>query len=162
MKTINSFRTQLRVLLSTIICTLLFISCSDNGINDSELTQEIDATIVINNVGASAWIIEEVNGDGVSTQIDVENAQITLIEGGRYQIVNLGAANHPFELRDAEGTALIAEAGNGSLQNYTPANVVVDRDEDTITFTLTGNLAENVSTYNCQPHPDMIGDILVD
>lgn len=122
---------------------------------------EVNGTITINNVGSSAWVVESIDGEGISADTGVENATITLQEGLRYELVNLGAGNHPFQLRDADGDILIAAAGNGNLQDYEPANVVVDEENGTITFTLTGNLADWVATYNCAPHASMEGDIVV-
>lgn len=121
----------------------------------------VDGTITINNVGASAWVVESIEGEGISADIGVENATITLQEGLRYEIVNLGTGNHPLQLRDGSAEVLVAEAGDGSLQDYEPANVVVDEENGIITFTLTGNLADWVATYNCAPHASMEGDIIV-
>lgn len=125
-------------------------------------SDESDATITINNVGSSAWVIEEIEGEGASADLGEENTPLTLEEDRRYTIVNLGAGNHPFQLRDADGNVLIAAAGNGSIQDYEPANVVVNEDEGSISFTLTGGLAEAVATYNCQPHRAMEGDVIVE
>lgn len=122
---------------------------------------EVNGTITINNVGASAWVVESIDGEGISADIGVENATITLQEGLRYEVVNLGAGNHPFQLRDADGDVLVAAAGNGNLQDYEPANVVVNGENGTVTFTLTGNLADWVATYNCAPHASMEGDVVV-
>ena len=123
--------------------------------------EETSATITINNVGSSAWVVDEINGEGATAETGVENTSITLEEGLRYTFINLGANNHPLQLRDANGGILIAAQGNGELQNYEPANVVVDEQEGSITFTLTGNLAEQVATYNCTPHAAMEGEIIV-
>ncbi len=122
---------------------------------------QADATITINNVGSSAWVVETIDGEGASADTGVENTAITLQEGLRYTIVNLGANNHPLQLRDASGNVLVAAQGNGELQNYEPANVIVNEDEGSITFTLTGELAERIATYNCTPHAAMEGDIIV-
>jgi transforming growth factor-beta-induced protein len=121
----------------------------------------VDASITINNVGSSSWVIEEVEGEGAEAELNEENTPLTLEEGGRYTIVNLGSSNHPLQLRDSDGDVLIAAAGDGSLQDYEPADVVVNDEEGSITFTLTGNLADWVATYNCQPHAAMEGEIIV-
>lgn len=123
--------------------------------------QQADGVITLGHVGASAWVIEEINGEGASAEIGEENATLTLQAGLRYEIVNLGTGNHPFQLRDGNGDVLIAELGNGSLQDYEPANVVIDESAGTISFTLSGNLADLVATYNCAPHPSMEGSIVV-
>jgi len=120
-----------------------------------------DGSLMLNHVGASAWIIESIEGNGISAELDVENTDIILEPGLRYEFTNLGTGNHPFELRDLSGDVLIAEAGNGSLQDYEPAKVVIDEANGIITFTLTGDLADRVATYNCAPHASMEGDIIV-
>lgn len=122
---------------------------------------ESDATITINNVGQSAWELVDIEGDGASGDIGEENAPITLEAERRYTFVNQGAANHPFQLRDGNGDVLIAANTDGSLQDYEPANVQISDDGETISFTLTGNLADWVATYNCAPHAAMEGDIIV-
>lgn len=121
----------------------------------------VSATVTINNAGSSAWIVEKIEGEGASAETGTENTSIILEEGLRYTFVNLGAANHPLQLRDDSGGILIAAQGNGELQDYEPADVVVDQDEGSITFTLTGNLAERVATYNCTPHAAMEGELVV-
>lgn len=120
-----------------------------------------DAEITINNVGSTAWIFEAIEGSGAGATLNEENTPLTLDGGGRYTIINLGAAGHPFQLRDSNGNVLIAATGDGSLQDDTDANVVLDEQEGSITFTLSGALADNVATYNCQPHAAMEGVINV-
>lgn len=120
-----------------------------------------DAEITINNVGSSAWVIEKIEGTRANATLNEENTTLSLEEGGRYTIINLGAAGHPFQLRDANGNVLISATGNGSLQDDNDARVVIDEQEGSITFTLTGALASNVSTYNCAPHAAMEGAINV-
>jgi plastocyanin len=147
------------IILSSAI---LAISCSDqSSLEDTLPDLEISATITINNIGASAWTVESIEGVGAAAETGTENPAITLEAGRRYMIVNLGAANHPLEIRDEENNVLIAEAGNGSLQNYAPAEVVVDSENGIMTFTLTGDLAAQANNYHCQPHPPMVGDLIV-
>ena len=124
--------------------------------------EESDATITINNVESNAWVIDGIEGEGASAETGEENTPLTLEEDRRYTIVNLGADNHPFQLRDADGNVLIAAAGDGDIQDYEPANVVVNEEEGSISFTLTGGLAEAVATYNCQPHAAMEGEVIVE
>lgn len=122
---------------------------------------EVSANITIENVGSSAWNIVEIEGEGASGDLGTDNASITLDEGLRFTVINLGAGGHPFQLRDSNGNVLIAAAGNGSLQNDEDANVVVNDQEGSITFTLSGELAAQVATYNCQPHAAMEGQLIV-
>jgi uncharacterized surface protein with fasciclin (FAS1) repeats len=143
-----------------IVDTVLIPEALGGGIPADE-TNQVDATITINNVQASAWVIEDIEGEGASGDLNTENTPLTLEEDRRYTIVNLGAGGHPFQLRDASGNILIAAQGNGSLQDYGPADVVVNDEEGSITFTLTGDLANAVATYNCAPHAAMEGDVIV-
>jgi len=141
-----------------VIDAVLIPGALGGGAPDEE---EISANITIENDGSSAWLIREIDGDGAAGESDEQNAALTLDDGLRFTVTNLGADNHPFQLRDADGNVLIAAAGDGSLQDNEDINVVVDDDEGTITFTLTGDLAANVATYNCQPHADMEGVLTV-
>lgn len=122
---------------------------------------EVSANITIENVGSSAWNIVEINGEGASGDTGVDNATLTLDEGLRYTVTNLGASGHPFQLLDADGNVLIAASGGGSLQDNADANVVVNDTDGTLAFTLTGTLAGQVATYICEFHPSMEGNIVV-
>ena len=124
--------------------------------------EEVSANITIENVGSSAWNVVEIEGEGASAQTGVENATITLDDGFRYTVTNLGAAGHPFQLLDGDGNVLVAAGGGGTLQDDPDANVVENQTEGTITFTLAGPLAEQVAAYICEFHPSMVGDIVVD
>lgn len=120
-----------------------------------------DATITINNIGAGAWEIVEIDGEGASGDTGEENPTLTLEAEKRYTIVNEGAAGHPLNLLDGEGDLLIGADSDGSLQDYEPANVQVSDDGETISFTLTGDLADWLSSYICSIHPAMEGEIIV-
>lgn len=154
------FNKLLILILASLFSTIIFSACSDDSPTSPPVTPDV-TNITIDNEGASAWLITEIDGDGASAELDTENTELTLDEGFRFTITNLGAANHPFELRDADGNVLISAAGDGSLQDDEEINVVVDEQAGTIKFTLTGDLAANVATYNCQPHPDMEGTLTV-
>lgn len=86
---------------------------------------------------------------------------MTLDEGLRFTVTNLGADGHPFQLLDDSGDVLIAAGGDGTLQDDEDANVVIDEENGTITFTMTGALAEQVASYICEFHPSMQGDLIV-
>jgi|GEM_PF-430191 len=124
-------------------------------------SDESDATITLDNVGSNAWNIVEIEGEGADGELNEDNTPLTLDEGLRFTVVNLGADNHPFELRNSDGDVLIAAEGDGSLQDYEPANVEVNEEDGSISFTLTGDLAAQVATYNCRPHGAMEGELIV-
>jgi len=147
---------------STVVAADIYTTNGIIHVIDTVILPEAAPTnVTINNVGSSSWEITDIEGDGAEAELDTENAELTLEEGVRYTITNLGADNHPLQLRDADGEVLIAAAGNGSLQDDEDINVVVDEEAGTLTFTLTGALAENVATYNCAPHASMEGAITV-
>ncbi len=123
--------------------------------------EEVSASITIENQGSEAWVINEIDGDGASGETGEENTTLTLEEDLRFTVENLGSGGHPFQLRDSDGEVLIAAAENGELQDYEDANVVIEDDGRFITFTLTGELANRVATYNCEPHAAMEGDLTV-
>jgi len=122
---------------------------------------DVSANITIENVGSSAWSFVEIDGQGASAEIGVNNATLNLNAGERYTITNLGASGHPFQLLDGSGNVLIAAGGDGTLQDDSDADVVIDDENGTITFTLTGALANQVAAYICEFHPSMVGDVVV-
>lgn len=124
-------------------------------------SEESAATITIENDGSQAWLIQSIDGDGASGDIDTQNATLSLDRDQRYTIVNLGAGGHPLQLRDASGTILVESDGSGSLQDNADANVVVENGGESISFTLSGELADEIATYNCRPHAAMEGNIVV-
>jgi len=124
-------------------------------------TGDVSANITIENVGTSAWNIVGIEGTGASATTGEDNATLTLDEGLRFTVTNLGASGHPFQLLDASDNVLVAASGGGTLQDDADANVVVDDAEGTISFTLSGALADQVAAYICEFHPSMVGNIVV-
>ena len=124
-------------------------------------TGDVSANITIENVGTSAWNIVGIEGTGASATTGEDNATLTLDEGLRFTVTNLGASGHPFQLLDASDNVLVAASGGGTLQDDADVNVVVDDTEGTISFTLSGALADQVAAYICEFHPSMVGDIVV-
>jgi len=122
---------------------------------------QVSATITIENVGSSAWSVVEIEGEGASAETGADNVDITLGEGLRFTVKNLGAAGHPFQLLDADDNVLVAAGGGGSLQDDPDADVVENQSEGTITFTMSGLLAAQVAAYICEIHPSMVGSIVV-
>ncbi|WP_363318498.1 fasciclin domain-containing protein [Algoriphagus sp.] len=116
------------------------------------------ARITLANVGASAYVIESIDGDGATGELDAENTGIELTEGLRYTFVNNGGANHPLDFRNADGDILLAEDGTeGTFEEDENVNFVVDGSS--ISFTLTAELAAVIATYNCTVHSAMEGAI---
>lgn len=121
---------------------------------------EASARITLRNVGASSYIIDEIDGSGASGELNIDNAPITLQRGLRYTFINNGGANHPLDFRDANGNVLLAEGDpEGSLESN--AAIAFEVDGPNVSFTLTDELAEVLAVYRCTRHAAMEGDIIV-
>ncbi len=123
--------------------------------------EEVSATITLENEGFSAYLITELEGEGVEVNLNEENAEIELQVGRRYTFRNTVASNHPLEFRNADGETLLAQGSEvGIFENDIAVNFTRDGDED-VTFTLTPALAEVIAVYRCTPHSSMEGPITV-
>jgi len=122
----------------------------------------VDATIGIDNVGASAYEVSNVTGTGVDVPTGVENPTLTVTETGtRVRVENGGYPNHPLEFRDESGTVLLSQSTTGSFDDDSAVNWV--DDGDTIAFTITNDLASSLAEYRCTVHVNaMVGDVSVD
>lgn len=121
---------------------------------------DASATITLANVGASAYRVSAIAGEGAAATLDTDNAGIELTAGLRYTFVNNGGANHPLDFRNADGEILLSEdAADGSFEADEAVNFVVDGAN--ISFTLTPELAAAIATYNCTRHPAMEGAITI-
>ncbi|AEB12680.1 hypothetical protein [Marinithermus hydrothermalis] len=139
-----------------------------------------DVTLTLNNRGNSAWRVTVV--DGIKDR-DIEdtvalnetNAEITLVVGTRYRIINKGGQGfHPFEFTDQnavenddeelvdfeEDVVLLSQ--KPGVQGSFEADPAVAWVEDArgVTFTLTPELALSLKGYRCGNHTEnMRGDI---
>lgn len=121
---------------------------------------DASTTITLANVGASAYRVVSIDGEGASATLATDNAGIELTEGLRYTFVNNGGANHPLDFRNSAGEILLSEdAANGSFESNGAVNFVVDGAN--ISFTLTPELADAIATYNCTRHTAMVGAITI-
>jgi uncharacterized surface protein with fasciclin (FAS1) repeats len=121
---------------------------------------DASATITLSNVGASAYRVDAVDGEGATAQLSMDNTGIELTAGLRYTFVNNGGASHPLDLRNASGEVLLSEDGaNGTFENDANVDFVVDGAN--ISFTLTPELAVAIATYNCTIHSAMVGAITI-
>ncbi len=118
---------------------------------------EPDATITINNVGASAWVFTNINGDGASATLNAENTTLNLTTGNRYRFINEGGGAHPLAFLDSSDASLLSEEGGGSFANDENVNFSVNSDG--VTFTLTSALATEIASYICTFHGSMKGSI---
>lgn len=139
-----------------------------------------DVTVTIDNVGANAWEVTETDDEDVAPT-GVENPTLTLTVDTRYTFVNDGGAAHPLAFRDAGDEPLISQEdadddgddnGGGSGPGYSldmqllssgafadDPEVDLVTEDDRMTFTVTGALADELNTYVCTVHPAMVGDI---
>ncbi len=164
MKT-NIYNTRKHVLKNAfILCLLILVgtACSDD--DDAPMPgQETmgEATITLENVGANAYVISAIEGEGAMATTGTENPALNLMEGGRYTFVNnAGASSHPLNFRDGSSAVLLGQGNNaGSFGEDEAVDLV--RSGDNITFTLTPELAAELSEYICAFHPGMKGSIMV-
>ena len=114
------------------------------------------ATLAIDNVGSSAWeVVEDETGSVAPT--GEENPTMTFEVGQRYAVENGGWSGHPFALRAADDTPLLSQSADGEFEGNADVNWV-DNDE-TLSFTVTEDLAANLNYYICTIHSSMRGDV---
>lgn len=118
-----------------------------------------DVTITVNNIGASAWEVTNVDGASGIVGSAAENPSLTLSADTRYRIVNNGGSNHPFGIQNGSGDYLLAQPDNIDGSYEADANVNFVSDSEGVTFTVTNALAGDASTYNCTIHGAMEGSI---
>lgn len=126
---------------------LLIAGCGDDDpVSEAE---GVDETIVVNNDGASAWVI-----DGET------NPDLNLEVGERYRFdtSEVDSDVHPLAFRDAGGDDLIEQGGDGAFHGD-PGVDLLENDNEVV-FTLTEDLADEVAIYICTVHPNsMVGDV---
>lgn len=113
-------------------------------------------SLVINNVGASAWeVVSDESGSVAPT--GTENPTMTFEVGARYEVENRGRQFHPFALRAADDSPLLTQQGEGGFEDD-PAVDWVD-DGELLAFTVTEDLAAALDYYICTVHASMGGDV---
>lgn len=165
LKTFNNFAMKTSILLSLISLSFFLIACTNN-VTSTEVEEEgnpsIEQTkITLDNVGSTAFVITNIDGDGAAAEKNEENVPIELIIGQRYTFTNsAGASAHPLGFRNADREYLIRQ-GNNSGTFGDDADVNVVKSGDDISFTLTEALAEEIVQYICVFHPGMSSEITV-
>jgi hypothetical protein len=120
----------------------------------------VDVTITVNNIGAEAYEVTNVQGATGVAQTGTNNPTLTLTVGTRYRVDNNGGIDaHPFGLQNANDDYLLRqESGEtGSLENNDAINY--QEDDEGVTFTYTSELANAVNNYRCTFHPAMEGAV---
>lgn len=129
-----------------------------NPQDDGSMEATADATITLNNQGASAWVVTSVDGttqEGIQT--GEPNTSIQLFEDKRYKFVNNGGRLHPLAFRDSNGATLLSGSGSGDLEDDPNVNWV-ERDGE-VEFTVTSELADRLNEYYCTIHASMSGSV---
>jgi plastocyanin len=119
--------------------------------------QEAGVTVSLDNEGASAWEVTNVEGGGDVAPVGTENPTLTLRVGTRYTLENGGWSFHPLALRDESDDPLLTQDGTGEFENDTDVDWV---DEgQTVSFTVTEPLAAALDDYICTIHSSMNGTV---
>lgn len=158
MKNIRNYK--LNILLLTLLSGLLFLGCSDDKkeMDPKPVITKISGTLTFDNIGARAFVFTAVTGDGISTDLNVENAPLQLKIGSRYQFINNAGAAHPFQILGIGNTILLSQNDvEGTFEKDSQVNYQVEGIN--ITFTLTQNLANQIAPYICGNHSSMSGNI---
>ncbi len=131
-----------------------------NGVDDAATV-----TITLGNAGASAYTIANIEGadmaDVVSGDPD-ENPTLNLTEGVRYIFIVNNMGPHPLDFRNAENEILLSfNDAEGSFEGDSAVDFQKDSD-NSLSFTLTSELAAVISEYACTVHAgSMRGTIAV-
>lgn len=131
------------------------------GTGGVSATNHIDTTVVMENVGASAWTVDTIDGTALTADTNTDNPELTFTETDRrFRFENNGYPSHPLAFRDEEGTALLSQSTTGLFNTDSDVNWV--DDDDAVAFTLTGELASEVADYRCTVHSAMVGAVTID
>lgn len=125
-----------------------------------ELEMEVnEVTIVLGNDGASAYFVSDIIGDENVSELNENNSTWTLTTGTRYTIEVENPGPHPLALRDVmENFLLSQDETEGSFEANSEVNFVAEGNS--ISFTLTSNLAQELDNYVCVTHASMTGSII--
>ncbi|EIM76432.1 hypothetical protein A3SI_10479 [Nitritalea halalkaliphila LW7] len=88
----NSIRYSLFFFLFLIVCACYQTEEETPVLEEPEEVQ-LMGTLTLGNVGARAYLFTAIEGDGITAELEEENADLTLVIGGRYTVIN-GAGPH--------------------------------------------------------------------
>lgn len=154
-------------ILLLLSLSLILSGCSDNPTSsdmdeDPEPPEMMDPTILtLDNSGAQAYQVIAIEGEAASADLNENNVPITLMQGERFTFINeAGASNHPLDFRNEAGEKLLGQSnGAGMFDENEEVDLV--KHGNTMSFTLTEELAEVLADYVCSFHPGMRGDIQI-
>jgi len=156
------------LIITALFTLLLFAAACTSNTTDADTTPEVDDpsetevnTITVDNMGATAYVFIGIDGEGASGELNRENAEIELRIGDRFIFDNeSGASNHPLDFRNGDRNKLFGQSNaDGSFDEDGDVDVV--KDGNKISFTLTADLAAELSGYVCSFHPGMNGNIVI-
>ncbi len=158
MKIVKKFKHD--ILIPLLFIGTLFSGCSEDkkDLDPVPDANVISGTVTVNNIGARAYLFTAVSGSGITTDLNVENAGLTLKIGNRYRFINMAGLGHPFQILGNGNTILLSQNEiEGTLEKDIQIKYQVEGDN--ITFTLTQNLANQIAPYVCGNHAAMSGNI---
>jgi len=118
-------------------------------------TGQNEVTITFNNQGQQAWQIINVDGADEGDIVDgSENPTVSLEEGVRYTINNLGWIAHPLVFTDADDNILLSQVQEGEFDDDPDVNW--EQDDDVASFTLTPELSDVLARYHCATHVEVM------
>lgn len=111
--------------------------------------------VTLDNVGTEAWQV--IGADGPISVAEAENPRLRLVVGTRYVFENEGWDTHPLAFLDVDGNPLLSQRRDGRFADDSDADPVADGE--TLSFTVTRDLAAALDHYECTEHPPMRGDV---
>lgn len=157
----------IKSILPVLAIFFLFAACTSNSTSVEQPEENPDpeapsVTIVtIGNMGASAYVFLTIDGEGADAPLNEDNAEIELTIGERFTFNNdAGASSHPLDFRNSDRDKLLGQSNAGGLFDEDNAVDLV-KDGNSISFTLTAELASALNDYVCSFHPGMNGGISI-
>lgn len=149
------------ILFTSFILSSYSCTTNSTSVDDEKNQPEVNSTITFTNSGAQAYLVTNIDGQGASAEVESANPELSLVEGNRYTFINsAGASSHPLDFRNENGDKLLGQSNNdGSFDSDEDVNVVINGDS--ITFTLTDELSDDLTEYICAFHPGMNGSIVI-
>jgi hypothetical protein len=114
-------------------------------------TSSGQSTFKMDNDGVVAWEVSSADAEYVETS-GSDNPTITLETDVRYTISNGGWSTHPLEFRDESGSILLSQSSGSNGEFEGDADVNWSDSGSTLSFRLTEELANKISSYICTVH----------
>lgn len=142
------------------------VTLPDEDEDEQDEQEESDVVAQVNADGSSAYVFDDVQPDEASERlladdgIGSENPTLHLEEGERYRFeLDDTSSEHPFEVRDSTGEALLSMDVEGSMEDDEDVDWV--EEDGAVEFTATQELINQSDEYVCTIHEtSMTGDIV--